>query len=296
MKNSITPFLWFDGKAEEAAKLYSSLFSNSKVISMKHWAEGSPFPKEQIMTCVFELHGQRFHAFDAGPLFKFNATISFFVVCETESEINKLWEGLIHDGKVMMALDKYPWSEKYGWIQDRFGISWQLMMGDVKKMGQKIIPAFMFTGSQAGKAEQAIELYTKVFANSSIKDINRYATGEGDIEGTIKHGRFTLSNQNFIAMDSSYMHGIEFNEAISLFIPCDTQEEIDYYWNKLSEGGQIQQCAWLKDKFGLSWQIVPTILPKLLGDPDRAKANRVMQAMLQMKKFDIAKLQQAAKG
>lgn len=289
MKNSITPFLWFDGKAEEAAKLYTSLFNNSKIISMKHWEEGSPFPKEQIMACVFELHGQRFHAFDAGPLFKFNATVSFFVVCETESEINKLWDGLIQDGKAMMPLDKYPWSERYGWVQDRFGISWQLMLGDVSKMGQKIIPAFMFTGSQAGKAEQAIELYTKVFANSSIKDINRYVRGEGDTEGAIKHGRFTLSNQNFIAMDSSFMHGIAFNEAISLFIGCDTQEEIDYFWNKLiADGGQESQCGWLKDKFGVSWQVVPTILEKLLSDP--AKAPRVMQAFMKMEKFEIAKL------
>lgn len=154
----ITPFLWFDGKAEEAIKLYTSLFKNSKIISIKHWGEGSPFPKDHVMHGVFELEGQRYYAFDAGPQFKFT-------------------------------------------------------------------------------------------------------------------------------------------EAISFFVNCETQEEIDHFWNNLTaNGGQESMCGWLKDKFGLSWQIVPPILGELLGDKDRAKAGRAMQAMMQMKKIIIADLKKAAEG
>ena len=151
----ITPFLWYDGKAEEAVKLYTSIFKNSKVVSLSYWAEGSPFPKGQVMNATFELDGQRFYAIDAGPQYKFT-------------------------------------------------------------------------------------------------------------------------------------------EAMSLFVNCETQEEIDYLWDKLiAGGGKESMCGWLKDKFGLSWQIVPSLLGELLGDKDRGKAGRVMQAMLQMKKIIIADLRKA---
>lgn len=152
---TITPFLWFDGKAEEAIKLYTSIFKNSKIVNISYWDEGSPFPKDQVMTAVFELDGQTFYAFDAGPQFKFT-------------------------------------------------------------------------------------------------------------------------------------------EAISFYVNCETQEEVDYYWNKLTtNGGQESMCGWLKDKFGISWQIIPSILPRLLNDNDKSKAGKAMQAMMQMKKIDIAALKKA---
>ncbi len=243
------------------------------------------------MVVSFELSEKKFMSLNGGPLFTFNPSISFFVICETESEVDSVWNKLLKDALVMMPMDKYPWSEKYGWLQDKFGISWQVMKGDAEAMGGKIIPAFMFTGVQAGKAEQAMIYYSTIFSDSKIKDINRYIAGEHDVEGTVKHGRFNLSNQNFIAMDSSAPHGFQFNEAISFVVDCETQQEIDYYWCKLTEGGQESQCGWLKDKFGVSWQIVPTILGKLMNDP--AKSQRVIAAFMQMKKFDIEQLMNA---
>lgn len=154
-KQKIIPFLWFDGKAEEAIKLYTSVFKNSKIINISYWGEGSPFPKDQVMNGTFELDGQRFYAFDAGPMFKFT-------------------------------------------------------------------------------------------------------------------------------------------EAISLYVNCETQEEIDHFWERLTaDGGQESMCGWLKDKFGLSWQIVPPVLGELLGDKDRAKAGRVTQAMMKMKKIIIEDLVKA---
>jgi predicted 3-demethylubiquinone-9 3-methyltransferase (glyoxalase superfamily) len=293
-KQKITPFLWFDGKAEEAANFYTSLFKKSKIVNLKYWAEGSPFPKEQVMNVTFELDGQQFYGFDAGPMFKFNTSISFFVVCETEEETHTVWQKLTEGGSVMMPLDKYDWSEKYGWVQDRFGISWQISYGKLSDVGQKITPSLLFTGAQHGKAEQAINLYTSLFHDSSIAGILKYTAGEDQAEGTVKHAQFLLNGQVFMAMESSG-HSFVFNEAISFFVSCETQEEIDYFWNKLTaDGGQESRCGWLKDQFGVSWQIVPSVLMQLLEDKDKAKAGRVMQAMMEMKKLEIEKLNQAA--
>ncbi len=197
-----------------------------------------------------------------------------------------------------MELGPYPFSEWYGWIQDKYGLSWQVMaMGD-RTIDQKITPTLMFAGAQCGKAEAAIRLYTSVFENSKIGDILRYGKGEApDKEGTIKHGAFTLEGQAFAAMDSAYEHAFTFNEAVSLMRSCETQKEIDYYWEKLTaDGGQESMCGWLKDKFGVSWQVAPDDLDEMLRDPDKAKVERVTNAFLKMKKFDIKELKKAFKG
>ncbi len=224
-------------------------------------------------------------------MFKVNPSISFFVLCNSENEIEEKWYKLSRDGIIMMALNKYPWNEKYGWCQDKFGVNWQLMMGQRGNSAEKIIPSFMFTQSNAGRAESAINFYTTIFSSASIGQISRYEKGEHDVEGTVKHAQFTLANQLFAAMDSSGPHAFTFNEGISIVVDCETQEEIDNYWNKLTEGGQESQCGWLKDKFGVSWQIVPTVLAKLMSDP--SKSERVIQAFMKMRKFDIAKLMSA---
>jgi predicted 3-demethylubiquinone-9 3-methyltransferase (glyoxalase superfamily) len=153
----ITPFLWYDGKAEEAVKFYTSIFKNSKIITLTYWGEGTPFPKDQVKTAAFELDGVQFYAFDAGPQFKFN-------------------------------------------------------------------------------------------------------------------------------------------EAISMFVDCKNQEEVDYFWEKLSEGGEKSMCGWLKDKFGISWQIVPRTLMELMADKNPEKAQKVMTAMMKMNKIIIADLQKAYDG
>ena len=155
---------------------------------------------------------------------------------------------------------------------------------------QKITPFLWFDG----KAEEAMNFYTSIFKNSKVGNVSRYGEAGPGPKGSVMVASFELDGLHFTALNGGPR--FKFTEAISLYVNCDSQEEVDHYWNKLSEGGQIQQCGWLKDKFGVSWQIIPSALPKLMGDPDRAKANRVMQAMLQMKKIDIAKLQQAAAG
>lgn len=277
MKNPIHPCLWFDGQAKAAAEFYCSVFTNSKITT------------DTDLVVAFELNGQNFMGLNGGPHFKINPSISFFVVCETEAEVNAAWEKLLEGGSVLMELDKYDWSERYGWVQDRFGVNWQLSYGKLKDVGQKFTPTLMFVGEQHGRAEEAINFYTSVFDNSSIVGMLKYSEQDPDETGTIKHAQFKLNENVFMAMDSGYDHQFQFNEGISLVVNCETQKEIDYFWNTFTaDGGQESMCGWLKDKFGVSWQIVPTILSKLMSDPQ--KAPRVMEAFMKMKKFDIDKL------
>jgi predicted 3-demethylubiquinone-9 3-methyltransferase (glyoxalase superfamily) len=292
----IVPFLWFDSNAEEAINFYTLIFNNSKKGNINRYdeasAKASGKPEGSVMTASFQLAGQNFTAINGGPIFKFTPAVSFYVYCETEKEMDNLWENLIKDAlKIFWPLQKYNWSEKYGWLTDKFGISWQLMLANSP---QKISPFLSFFGKQYGKAEEAINFYVSVFKNSRIYDIIRYSKEEEKIEGTVKHAAFSINGQEFKAMESS-KDLPNFNEAISFVVNCEDQNEVDYFWNKLSKGGdeKAQQCGWLKDKYGLSWQIVPEILFKLLGDKDTVKSQRVMQAILQMKKIDIEGLKHA---
>jgi predicted 3-demethylubiquinone-9 3-methyltransferase (glyoxalase superfamily) len=280
MSNSIYPCLWFDGNAKEAATFYCSAFSNAKITA------------DTPMVVKFEIEGQMIMGLNGGPMYKINPSISFLVNCETTEETENLWNKLIEGGSAMMPLDKYPWSEKYGWLVDKYGMTWQLMLGDLPKDGQKITPSLLFVGEQYGKAEQAIHHYTSILPGSAIHSIQLYKAGEAQPEGKLMFGQFSLTNKNFSAMDGFGNHEFQFNEGVSFVVECDTQDEIDKYWNKLTEGGKEVQCGWLKDKFGVSWQIVPTILSSLMKDP--VKSGKIMEAFMQMKKFDIETLVKAS--
>lgn len=290
----ITPHLWFDKEAKEAARFYVAIFKDSK---LKNTTRLHNTPSGSVDIVTIELLGQEFTLISAGPLFKFNPSISFLVACKTKEEVDELWGKLSKGGSALMELGEYPFSEKYGWVQDRYGLSWQVMfIGDhVKK--QKITPMLMFVGEQCGKTEEAVNFYASVFRNAKIGDFLRYGKGEEpDKEGTIKHAAFVLEGQEFAAIGSAYEHQFTFNEAISFMVHCDTQEEIDYYWSKLSADPKAEQCGWLKDKYGLSWQIVPTVMEEMLKDKDKKKIARVTEAFLKMKKLDIKKLKEAYEG
>jgi len=286
----ITPHLWFDKEAKEATAFYVSLFKDSAVENITT-IHNTPSGDCDIVN--FKLAGQEFMAISAGPYFKFNPSISFFTVFESEAEIDAVWNKLIEGGKALMPYDSYPWATKYGWLQDRYGLSWQLSFSENQKMAQKITPLLMFTKAMAGKTKEAIATYSSIFPNSALEMTMPYEKGEGDTEGFIKHARFTLNGQNFMAMDSSGPHEFGFNEAISFVVNCDTQEEIDHYWDKLSAVPEAEQCGWLKDQYGVSWQIVPTMMKELMSSGDTEKIARVTQAFLKMKRFDIAKLKEA---
>jgi predicted 3-demethylubiquinone-9 3-methyltransferase (glyoxalase superfamily) len=155
---------------------------------------------------------------------------------------------------------------------------------------QKITPFLWFNDN----AEEAVKFYVSLFKNSKIETIARYGDSSAGPKGAVMSLTFQLEGQEFMALNGGPV--FTFSPAISFFVDCKTQEEVDLLWEKLSEGGEQQQCGWLRDRFGISWQIVPSILGKLTGDPDPVKAQRVVQAMLQMHKLDIAGLQRAYDG
>lgn len=152
---------------------------------------------------------------------------------------------------------------------------------------QKITPFLWFDH----EAEEAMNFYVSIFKSSRIISVTRYGEGGPGPAGQVMTGTFQLEGQEFMALNGGPDH--KFTEAVSFFVDCKTQAEVDELWNKLTEGGEEGPCGWLKDKFGVSWQIIPTVLGELLGNPDPVKSQRVMQAMLQMKKIDIKALQQA---
>ncbi len=290
----IIPHLWFDTQAKEAASLYVSTFPGSRITHLTTLHNTPSGPTEVV---TFELAGQKFQAISAGPLFKFNPSISFQVNCQTKEEVDSIWEKLSPAGQVLMELGAYPFSERYGWLQDRFGLSWQINYSPRSEIKQKIIPVIMFVGDVCGKAADAVRFWTSIFRNSGVKQVLLYGKSEPpDKEGTLKYGTFTLFDQEFASMDSAYPHAFAFNEAISFIVNCDTQAEIDNHWGRLSAVPEAEQCGWLKDKYGVSWQIIPTDMEKFLGGDDREKIDRVTQAFLVMKKLDLAKLQQAYEG
>jgi predicted 3-demethylubiquinone-9 3-methyltransferase (glyoxalase superfamily) len=304
---SIVPNLWFDNKAKEAAWFYAELFPKAQITNVTT-LDNTPSGETEIVS--FVLANQPFMAFNAGPLFDFNPSISFILnfdpsnATDAKQELDRFWERLTEDGTVLMPLQTYPFSKRYGWIQDKFGVSWQLILSD--PAGEErpfIVPSLMFAGDVAGKAFEAINFYVAVFAEatdrklSKIGSLQRYPAGmEPDKEGTLMFADFMLLDQWHAAMDSARRHDFTFNEAISLMVECETQGEIDYLWSKLSADSKAEQCGWLKDKYGVSWQIVPTLMQEMLEHGSRKQISRVTQAFLQMKKFDIALLQQAYEG
>jgi predicted 3-demethylubiquinone-9 3-methyltransferase (glyoxalase superfamily) len=292
LAHKIVPFLWYENNAEDAMNFYTSCFKNSKITSRSYYneesAKASGQAKDSLMTGSFMLNNQEFIVINGGSVFHFNPSISLFVNCETEQETDELWNKLSGAGKVLMEFKPYPFSKKYGWLQDKFGLSWQLNFTETP---QKIAPCLMFSGKREGKAEEAINYYMSLFKNSEVKVLARYEAGEQGVEGNIKHSRFTLSGEDFVAMDAHIENNFSFTPAVSFMVFCKTQDEIDYFWNNLTSGGKEIECGWLEDKFGISWQIVPENLNKLLSNPDPAKAKRAMHAMLQMKKLVIADLE-----
>jgi len=290
----IIPHLWFDKEAIEAADFYVSTFPNSKVKSTTV-LHNTPSGSTDIVT--FEILGLEFQAISAGPLFKFNPSVSFHVTCKSIAEVDEIWKKLSQGGQVLMELGAYPFSERYGWLQDKYGLSWQIIYSSGADVKQKITPVIMFVGDVCGRAEEAVTLWTSVFPKANVDLILHYGKGEEpDKEGTLKYGAFSLFGQEFGAMDSAHEHQFNFNEAISFIVNCETQDEIDYFWEKLSAVPEAEQCGWIKDRFGFSWQIVPTGMEEMLLGDDRERIDRVTQAFLVMKKLDIAKLKEAYEG
>lgn len=295
----IVPCLWLDDQAEGAARFYTETFPESHVTAVSRYPQSfdnpDGKPRGSVMTVEFQVAGQRFTALNGGPQFVINPSISFFVHTESADETDRLCSILSQGGQALMPVGAYPWSDRYGWVQDSFGVSWQVIAGRREQTGAVIAPCLMFAGAQHGHAEQAMNRYAGIFRDGRVESLERYSAGEGP-EGTIKHGRFVLGGQDMVAMDSHVDHGFTFNPALSLQVTCRDQEEVDHYWAALSRGGEPGPCGWLTDPFGVSWQIVPSRMTEWMTSEDAAARDRTFQAMLSMQKLDVATLQAAFEG
>jgi len=292
----IIPNFWFDHNAQEAVEFYLSVFKDSKIIATLNYPkteeEGlADFQKDfagKVLTIDFEISEYRFTAINADSTFKPTPSISFFYTCDTKEEMDQLWNKLSDGGKTLMDLQSYPFSKYYGWVQDKFGYTWQLMLNNPEgDKRPKIMPSLLFTKEKIGKAEEAMKFYTSVFKDSEIsKNLNHYPSGmTPDREGMIMFADFRLLGEWLAIMDSGVDEtDFTFTPALSLAVSCKDQAEIDYYWDKLSANPEFEQCGWLQDKYGVSWQIVPEDADQLIRLPGAYKR------MMNMKKLDIAGL------
>jgi predicted 3-demethylubiquinone-9 3-methyltransferase (glyoxalase superfamily) len=301
MSSSITLHLWFDKEAKEAAEFYCSVFPESRITGVTTINDTPSGDSEMIS---FTVWGFPFMAISAGPHFKMNPSVSCIVNFDPSRDPNaremldEAWDKLSDGGIALMPLDWYPFSERYGWIQDKYGFTWQLMLTNPDgEPRPAIVPSMMFIGENCGKAEEARELYLSVFRNAKPGALVKYGPGqEPDREGTVMFTDFMLENTWLAAMDSAHAHRFSFNEAISLLVNCETQEEIDHYWEHLSAVPEAEQCGWLKDRYGVSWQISASSLDEMMTRGTPEQRNRVTKAFLKMKKFNLAELQQAFDG
>lgn len=296
----IIPHLWFDKEAKEAVQFYTAIFPDSKMIG-ETIVQDTPSGDANVVS--FQLWGQRFMAINGGPHFSFNPSISFFInidpsrIENAKETVQKFWDYLSQDGQVLMPLDRYPFSEKYGWIQDKYGVSWQIILSNPDGDDRPpIVPSLMFIGENNENAEEAIHFYTSVFQDSKVGHIARRPKGmELEKEGTIMFADFMVENKWFAAMESSYPHGFTFNEAISFMVYCKNQQELDHYWESLTAVPEAEQCGWLKDKYGLSWQIVTKELHEMLLEGTSEEVYCLNQEILKMKKIDMERLRKVNK-
>lgn len=297
MAQKITPNLWFDGNARQAVDFYVSAFPNSDVIFTSHYPNSTEegladFQRDMAgkeLTIDFRLGDLQFTAINAGPEFTFNQSISFMVNFDpsqddqAQEHLDELWDKLIDGGEALMPLDTYPFSKRYGWVKDKHGLTWQLIL--TRPEGEPrpfITPTLMFAGPNTNRAEEAIKFYTSVFQDSKQGTLARYGQDTGPAKAdSLMFADFMLAGQWFAAMDSGVELPTVFNEAISLSVACQDQAEIDYFWEKLSTVPESEQCGWCKDQFGVSWQIVPQNMGELMQKPG------AFAHMMQMKKLVI---------
>lgn len=301
----IIPHLWFDKEAAGAAAFYVTVFPESKVT---HTTMMHDTPSGDCEIISFELWQQEFMAISAGPLFQFNPSVSFIVNYDpllfgksedaARESLEKSWAALSEGGTVLLPLDTYPFSKRYGWIQDKYGLSWQLML--TRPEGEPrppIVPSLLFTGERYGKAEQALRYYCAVFKQAKPGTMHHYPAGmEPDKEGALMYGDCQLEDKWFAAMDSARQPGFDFSEAVSFMVTCADQQELDYYWEKMSAVPEAEQCGWIKDKYGLSWQITSAELETAMREGSQEQVDRIMKVFLKMKKLDIATLKAAIAG
>lgn len=294
MPNRIVPNLWFDGNAEEAGEFYSSVFPNttSKVTGRYPDSDLPDFQQAMAgkpVTVDVDFDGFPMTLINAGNEFRPTPAFSFFVNIDplqfngdelsATLFLDQLWERLVDGGQVMMALGEYPYSKRYGWVQDKYGVSWQVMLTDpAGEPRPRIVPCLMYFG----KARAAMQRYIELIQDSKVGTVVDWPAEQGD---GIMFADFQLAGQWFATMDSPEEdHSFTLTPGNSLLIGCEDQAEIDRLWDALSAVPAAEACGWLVDEFGLSWQVVPADMAAIMAAPGS------YQRMISMKKLNIAEL------
>lgn len=281
MEKTIYPCIWFDHNAKEAVGFYQDIFDEVNILS------------ENSTALMFTINGTKFMGLNGGDQFQPNAAVSYSVYCDGDGDkVEKLYNRLKEGGFVLMPLEKYDFSEKYAWVQDKYGVNWQLDIDPINHI-QKIVPALLFTDDKSSKLEEATKYYTTAFQNSKEVFNSPFPLGSDMPEGSWLFSQFQLESYLFNAVSGGPIkHGFDFTEGNSFVVECNTQEEIDHYWNYFSSEGKESMCGWIQDKYGVWWQIIPAELKELMNTPE--KAQKVSEAFLKMKKIDIEILRTAA--
>lgn len=281
--------LWFENDAQQAVSTYIRLFPDS-ALDRRSVVKDTPSGDAEVFE--FHLAGVHFQALNGGPGFRHNGAISMSVECGDAEDIRRLHAGLMDGGREIIPFKDYSFAERYGWLQDRWGVHWQLLK--TCKPGTRVVPDLMFAGAMTGKAEEAMRFYVSLLPGSSIRDISAYEPGEAQVkEARHEYVLASLAGSMFSAVDSALPREETFNEAASIVVHCKDQAEVDRLWAALSASPGQEACGWLKDRYGVSWQIVPEELFSLAIDARGEYDPGVTRAMLGMKKLDIAALRAA---
>ncbi|MDO5670962.1 MAG: VOC family protein [Corynebacterium sp.] len=270
----IVPNLWFDRNADEAASFYASAFPDARIDAcVTYPASGLPdFQSDragETLSVDVVIDGYRLTLVNGGPQFKPTPAISFFLnfdpsrMADPRGVLDGLWEKLSEGGTILMPLNSYDFSEYYGWVADRYGVNWQLMLTDPAGEPRPfVIPNLMFCGSAQGKARQAVDEYVAVFPDARVGNRVTYPDS-----AEIVFSEFQLIGEWLTAMDSGVPQPFTFSPGVSLQVNARGQEEIDHLWENLSAVPEAERCGWLQDRYGVSWQIVPDNLAELMQRP-----------------------------
>lgn len=302
---TLVPHLWFNGTAGEAAAFYAQLFPDSEILSTTVLHNT---PEGDALTVRFRAWGQEFQAIDGGDFFHLNPSISFIVnvdpsrVPDAAAEVDRLWTGLTEGGQVLMELGEYPFSARYGWVADRFGVSWQVMLTNPEgEPRAPIVPNLSFGTNARTGAQEAREAYLEIFPDAQAGSLYRFEDmvmpeGAPDVPPQqLAYSDLKIAGTWVAMMDAPGFPDV-FSEGLSLILLCEDQAEMDLYWDALTAVPESEQCGWLKDRFGVSWQITPAEMGRMMSEGTPEQIQRVVDTFMPMKKLDAAALRAAYEG
>lgn len=284
----IIPHLWYNTEAKEAVAFYVDLFGGK--IDWTYTITDTPSGDSDLIQ--FQLGDMTLAAISAGPYFKLNESMSLMVNVADKDEVTRLYQALSEGGHILMPLGEYPFSPYYVWLEDRFGLSWQLSYApDLDKPYQFDI-CLLFSQDQVGLAQPMLNYYKDKLPQASVGQLSYYGEGEAAVEAAkLNYAELLVAGQKLIVMDHGYGGEASFNEAFSLMVYVDSQDELNFYYDLLSAVPEAEMCGWVKDQFGISWQIVPRILMEAYDTASPEQIKAVNAAVMTMKRLDIGTIQ-----